>query len=162
MVAKKLLTIPKDAAILRRICAPVPEDNRNLAKEIIEQLEETLANLPKNLNGVGLAAPQIGIAYKVFIIRLPNYNLTLINPFLAKVRNMHSVREGCLSIPGKTFQLYRPQIIKVKGLLLDGSIQTIRERGILAQIIQHEYDHLDGILIDRKGVEVHDGCKASR
>lgn len=151
MTVKRLLTIPTDSDILRRMCRVVSEVDPDLGKKIVQDLEDTLASLPKDLNAAGLAAPQIGYSYRVFILRQPTCQLTMINPVIVKAGESRSVEEGCLSLPGQTYRLNRPSTIKIRGQLPDGGMRTFKAEGLLAQIIMHEIDHLDGILIDQKG-----------
>ena len=111
-----------------------------------------MASLPEERAALGLAAPQIGWPYRVFIIKDKTCQLIMINPVLVKTRGFHSVEEGCLSLPGKFYRLARPKIVKVRGQHPDGGMRTFKAHDLIAQAIMHEMDHLDGILIDTKDV----------
>ncbi|GAI94348.1 unnamed protein product, partial [marine sediment metagenome] len=76
----------------------------------------------------------------------------LINPEVVYLKGHQIVHESCLSIPGRTFALRRAKLAKIRGLTLDGTMRSFRGRDILAQVFQHELNHLDGILIDTLGL----------
>jgi peptide deformylase len=103
--------------------------------------------------GVGLAATQIGIPLQVVVIELPDAEgnvITLINPELVKSSGEHEVMEGCLSLPGYRGQLIRSESVTIKGKDRYGKHVRIRGEGLLAQALQHEIDHINGIVyVDR-------------
>ena len=103
-------------------------------------------------NGVGLAANQIGSLQKVAVIQLPEWEeaLVLINPEIVKREGEREVEEGCLSIPGYRGLVKRSVTVRARALGLDGKVIRIKADGLLAQALEHETDHLNGILyIDR-------------
>ena len=101
--------------------------------------------------GVGLAAPQIGILRRVFVVEIEENGLhVMINPEILKQSGEQIDYEGCLSVPGKTGKVNRPDYIKVRYIDLEGNEQILEAEGFFARAICHENDHLDGVLyIDR-------------
>ncbi len=130
--------------------------------EVITEFDKNLCDLVDNMietmykdNGVGLAAPQIGISKKISVIDLSfgeetDNILTLINPEILKTGGSCSLEEGCLSVPGIYEEILRPDSIRVKYQDVKGNKVEKDVDGLLARIIQHESDHLKGILfVDR-------------
>jgi len=104
--------------------------------------------------GVGLAAPQVGIPIRLFIADLPGRNtdpLVCINPELSDPRGSEEEVEGCLSLPGVKVNIKRPKMIKLKAKNANGVEYDLDANGLLARVIQHEFDHLEGVLILTKG-----------
>ncbi len=114
---------------------------------LIDDLIETM----RAYSGVGLAAPQIGIPLRVAVIELPGEEvITLINPEIIKRKGERVVEEGCLSLPGYKGEIKRSEVVKVKGWDRYGKEIRLKAEGLLAQALEHEIDHLNGILyIDR-------------
>jgi peptide deformylase len=127
------------------------ESLRTLAADMHETMDEA--------PGVGLAGPQVGVMRRIIVIHVPeNYleegspdlRLTLLNPEIVKGHGEESGTEGCLSIPGWVGEVRRMTNVTVKAMDLDSRNVRIKAEGWLARILQHEIDHLDGILfIDR-------------
>jgi len=117
------------------------------------QLAEQMHELVKRADGVGLAAPQIGIPQRIIVINLGDKKnvYTLINPEIISASNEFiDWEEGCLSVPGINANVSRPAQIVVRGQFLNGDEVSIETDGLLARVFQHEIDHLDGVLfIDR-------------
>ncbi len=119
-------------------------------KKIVFDMSETMLDA----NGIGLAAPQVHINKRMFIYRNPDIeeddkiNISvLINPIIEKITNdMEDDWEGCLSLPGMSGLVRRYKKIKYSGLDLNGKNISAEVEGLHARVIQHEYDHLDGIL----------------
>ncbi len=113
-------------------------------KELVQDMLETMY---KN-NGVGLAAPQVGILKRVVVIDLYDNNgpIVLINPEIIKEKGEQEVEEGCLSFPNQFAKIIRPAEVTVKALDIDGKEIKIKAKELLAQAISHEVDHLEGIL----------------
>ncbi len=127
----------------------VGNDERRLAYDMIETM--------RSANGVGLAAPQVGISKRIIVVEdIEEDNriaLTLINPKITQKKGKTKFCEGCLSLPGVTSDIVRPELITVEALNLDGDMLKINADGLLARVIQHETDHLDGVLfIDKIGL----------
>ena len=117
-------------------------------KELIEDMKETL----HKYNGVGLAAVQVGILKQVVIIQeeedSPIY--VLINPEIISTSGTQTVEEGCLSFPNKFAKIERPEKVKIRALNEKGEKIEIKAKGLLAQAISHELDHLNGeVFIDK-------------
>lgn len=154
----KLVRLP--SSILRKKSQPVKKIDpkvKMLAGEMVAfiQRRRDRASRP-----VGLAAVQLGKAVRMFaFIVNPAASKdaediqVIINPELVYAKGSRLVHEGCLSIPGKTFVLKRAKIVKIRGLNLSGEPRSYRGRDFLAQVFQHELDHLDGVLIDQIGEE---------
>lgn len=143
-----------DEDVLRTKTEPVSKDSNQL-QELIDDMFDTMYNA----DGVGLAAPQVGELVRVFVVdadamvdesdqEAPKYGpLAMINPEIVE-RGEHQVEmeEGCLSIPGVTASVKRPDEITVNYLDRDFNKQQLQVDGWLSRVIQHEKDHLDGIL----------------
>lgn len=118
---------------------------------LIDDLVQTM----HGASGVGLAAPQVGLAQRVFVIdlsvgRSPGDLIALVNPTFVRRDGMQLEEEGCLSVPGFHATVARPLHVVIRGLDRGGQERTIEAHGLLARALQHEMDHLDGILfIDR-------------
>ena len=102
-------------------------------------------------NGIGLAAPQIGVPLRIFIVDLSvgqNVDdlITFVNPILVKEEGTQLEEEGCLSLPGFNSKITRPEKVIVTGLNREGNSHTIEATGLMARAFQHEMDHLDGKL----------------
>ncbi len=113
-------------------------------RELVDDMIETM----HQKDGVGLAAPQIGILKRVVVIDLYDDKgpYVLINPEIVKEKGEQEVEEGCLSFPDKFGKVKRPAEVVVKALDRDGQEYKLKGKGLLAQAISHELDHLDGIL----------------
>ena len=120
-------------------------------ERLIDDMIETMYAAP----GVGLAAPQIGVALRLFVVdtsvgRDPTGLIVMVNPEFVERDGMQLEEEGCLSVPGFNATVVRPARVVVKGLDRSGSEQQIEGSGLLARAFQHEMDHLDGTLfVDR-------------
>lgn len=139
--------------ILRQKCEPVkPEEINDEMRVLFEEMFETMISA----NGVGLAAPQVGIAKRFFvIISDDDVKRVFINPEIIKTSaELSEFEEGCLSIPGESEVIVRPEKISVSALNEYGKRFLIEDAdGLLARIIQHENDHLDGKLYIDRGDE---------
>ena len=115
--------------------------------KIRELLDDMLETMHK-YNGVGLAAPQVGILKRVVVIDLYDDNgpLKLVNPKIVKQKGKQEVEEGCLSFPNQYAKMIRPEEIVAEALNEKGEKIKIKAKGLLAQAICHEIDHLDGVL----------------
>ena len=115
--------------------------------KIRELLDDMLETMHK-YNGVGLAAPQVGILKRVVVIDLYDDNgpLKLVNPKIVKQKGKQEVEEGCLSFPNQYAKMIRPEEILAEALNEKGEKIKIKAKGLLAQAICHEVDHLEGVL----------------
>ena len=117
-------------------------------KELIQDMKDTL----HKYNGVGLAAVQVGILKQIVIIQEEEDALiyVLINPEIISTSGTQLVEEGCLSFPNKFAKIERPEKVKIRALNEDGEEIEIKAKGLLAQAISHELDHLNGeVFIDK-------------
>jgi len=104
-------------------------------------------------NGVGLAAPQVGILKRVVVIDIGDVPIILINPEIVEANGEVKDVEGCLSVPGKQGNVIRPKYVKVKAEDRDGNSIEIQGEDLLARALCHEIDHLNGILYTDKTVK---------
>jgi len=120
-------------------------------QKLIDDMLETMRDAP----GVGLAANQVGVPLRVCVIRLPgedSEDIVLINPQVVRKTGKRVVPEGCLSIPGYIADVTRAESVRVKGKDRHGKEIRIKTDGLLAQALEHELDHLNGVLyIDHLG-----------
>ena len=123
---------------------------------LLDDMVDTMYAAP----GIGLAATQVGVPLRIFVIdlslgRAAGDLITLINPEFVEREGMQIEEEGCLSLPGFNATVVRPQRAVVRGLDRDGTARTVDGSGLLARAFQHEMDHLDGTLfVDRlRGVK---------
>ena len=113
-------------------------------QRLAEDMLETIHAVPGR---VGLAAPQVGIPLRVIVIGMPEEeDIVLINPEIVRKTGERLVTEGCLSIPGYFGEIKRAESVRVKGRDLSGKEIRIRAEELLAQALEHEIDHLNGVL----------------
>jgi peptide deformylase len=131
--------------VLRTPAEPVRDFDAEL-RRLVKDLTDTMLDAP----GVGLAAPQIGVGLRVFTYHIDDEPSHLINPVLDLSEECDEDDEGCLSFPGLAFPVKRSWAVVAKGFNMYGEPVTIKGDDLLARCIQHETDHLDGVLfIDR-------------
>ncbi len=112
---------------------------KKLAEDMVESMHE--------YNGVGIAAPQVGVSLRVIVIEVPDEPvITLINPEIVKKTGERDVSEGCLSIPGYRGDIKRAETVVAKGQGLDGKEVRIKATDLLAQALEHEVGHIQGSL----------------
>ena len=113
-------------------------------RRLINDMIETMHAVPGR---VGLAAPQVGVSLRVFVIGIPGEeDIALINPEIVRRTGERLVEEGCLSIPGFVGQIKRAVSVKVKGRDQNGKEIRVKADDLLAQALEHEIDHLNGVL----------------
>lgn len=137
--------------ILRKKCRPV-----DTIDEKILTLLDDMAETMYQANGVGLAAPQIGILKRIVVIDIGDGLIELINPEIVDFEGNIKDTEGCLSVPGKYGYVVRPARVKATALNRDGEKITVEGEGMLAKALCHEIDHLDGIVFVDKVTEYVD------
>ncbi len=151
---RKILIAPN--SILTTKCKEVDVVNDNIVA-LAHDMEDFLKNPPPmKVRQIGLAAPQMGVGVRLISCMLNpmardpvNYNIvSIVNPRLVYVKKMHLVPETCSSLPGRDFMVKRGKVVKVKGELLDGTPKTFKGHDMVAQMFQHELDHLDGLLLN--------------
>jgi peptide deformylase len=129
--------------VLTQAASEVTEIDGRLAG-LVERMTDTMYEA----SGLGLAAPQVGVGKRLFIYELEDEPLrTVINPTVVETRGEWEFDEGCLSIPGLFFPIVRPKEIHITGWDLDGKEVSIEADEIEARCLQHELDHLDGVLL---------------
>jgi peptide deformylase len=145
----KILSYPHPA--LKYKCKPIQKIDQELRDIVAEMFQ-----LMYDTQGVGLAANQVGLPYRLFVMNQTGNpenkeeEYVFINPVLLKKNGNVKINEGCLSFPGIHADVVRPEFIEVESIALDGNIQFFQWEGQLARIVQHETDHLNGIgFIDR-------------
>ena len=117
----------------------------------IQSLIDDMVQTMYSANGIGLAAPQIGVALRIFVVDLSvgqNIDdlITFVNPILTKEEGTQLEEEGCLSLPGYIGVTLRSEKVRVKAMGLDGKTMKIQAEGLFSQALQHETDHLNGIV----------------
>ena len=137
--------------ILRKRAREVTEINERIFM-ILDDMLETM----RSYDGVGIAAPQVGIMKRMLIVEVNGQVIELINPEILETEGVQTEDEGCLSIPGMVGTVERPEYIKIKGLNREGQEVTYEGTGLLSVALSHEYDHLDGILYTDKATNVRE------
>lgn len=139
MGLRKILTA--DDPALHKVCRPVEKFDRRLHK-LLDDMRQTLAEA----NGVGLAAPQVGILRRAVIVDTGEEILELVNPELLETSGEQEGAEGCLSVPGKYGLVKRPNYAKVRAQDRNGEWFEVEGEELIARCFCHELDHLDGIM----------------
>jgi peptide deformylase len=129
-------------AVLRTTCCPIDRFDTWLA----DVLEEMLA-LMRTTGGIGLAGPQVGILRRLFVAEIGRQILCLVNPVLLARNGSDRMIEGCLSLPGVQVDVQRNRRVEVQGYDAYGHRCRHRIEGLWARVVQHEIDHLNGVLI---------------
>lgn len=136
------------APVLRQKCEAVTKFDGNLGR-ILDDMYETMTEA----DGIGLAAPQIGIPARIIVINVDDRRIELVNPVITAMWGRQFEPEGCLSCPGKKGIVQRPRRVRVKGLNRYGKVVKYRAKDLLARAFCHEIDHLNGILYEDKVIE---------
>ncbi len=147
MAVREIVT--SEEPVLRQKAKKVKRVDASTQKLIDDMLESM-----RTANGLGLAAPQIGVSLRVLVIEMPKdeedphsgEQVILVNPEIVKAEGEQFGEEGCLSIPGYIGMVRRAMRVSVKGLNRKGKEVKVNGEGLLARALQHEIDHLDGIL----------------
>ena len=137
MALRRILTV--DDPALHKVCRPVTKFDKKLC-ELLDDMKETLVEA----NGVGLAAPQVGILRRVVLIVTGVVIVELINPKIVETSGEQEDVEGCLSVPGEYWLVKRPSFARVCATDRDGNEFELSGEGLIARCICHECDHLDG------------------
>jgi peptide deformylase len=128
--------------VLRQRATEVTTIDGRLAK-LAEDMIATMYDAP----GVGLAAPQVGVEKRIFVYDVGDGPFTIVNPEISERDGEWTYEEGCLSVPGLSWEIVRAKRVHLTGLDLDGNDVSIEADELLARCFQHELDHLDGILL---------------
>jgi peptide deformylase len=121
--------------------------------ETIRKLMDDMVETMIDAHGAGLAAPQVGVPLRVIVLKVDNQVYQLANPEMVRCEGEQTGFEGCLSVPGLIGEVRRCQRVVAKGQNRHGKEIRVKGDGLLARAIQHEVDHLDGILFTTKVVE---------
>lgn len=156
--ASRLTIVHYPDPALRRVAKPIPQVNAE-----VRQVAERMIDLMHQAEGIGLAAPQVGLPWRLFVADVPpdeersasaspptatDGPVVYINPVLSNPgEGIEPYEEGCLSLPDIRGEVFRPPAVTITALDLDGRVFTHSAAGLLARCWQHEMDHLDGVLI---------------
>jgi peptide deformylase len=141
--------------VLNKVCKEVKEVTPRTL-ELIQDMVETMYEA----NGVGLAAPQVGILKRIVVIDCTGEDLlVMINPKIIETSGEQTGGEGCLSVPGMLGDVVRPKEIVVEALNEKGQKIKIKAQDLLAIVLSHEIDHLDGVLFIDKATELFDNVE---
>jgi len=135
---------------IRVVPDPVLRQKSKRVRSIDGSIHKLIGNMLETMHsvgGVGLAAPQVGIPLRVIVIGLPEQeDIALINPKIVRRSGERLINEGCLSVPGYVGQVKRATSVTVKGRNQNGKEIRIKADELLAQVVEHEIDHLNGAL----------------
>lgn len=151
MALRNVLTVESENDSLRKKSREVEKIDEKILT-LIEDMKETLYEK----NGVGLAAPQIGILKRVIVIDIGEGPIVLMNPIIVYQKGEQKEMEGCLSVPGVWGIVSRPERVIVRGMNPEGETVEIEAEGLLAIAFCHEIDHLNGVLYTDKVIEYVD------
>lgn len=145
-----ILPIRKEGdPVLRQKAAPVHKVTKRIVK-LLQDMEETMYAA----DGIGLAAPQVGVSERLIVVDVGDGPIHLVNPVLLSAEGSVVDVEGCLSIPGVIGYVERAQRVVVEGLDIRGKRRRVAAEDLLARALQHEIDHLDGILFIDKATGI--------
>ncbi len=154
-MAKRNIRLSTDE-VLRKKCKEVKEITPNVLT-LLDDMAETMYEA----NGVGLAAPQVGVLKRIVVIDVGDGLVEMINPEILETKGAVVDYEGCLSIPGKSARVERPEYVKARAYNREGQEYEIEGWDLMARAICHETDHLEGILyIDKALPEEEDEVEA--
>lgn len=146
--------IAQDNQILHQVCKHF---NPRIPEFDLEATIKEMFALMVEKGGIGLAAPQVGLNKRLFIMRVEGEDLVCVNPTILKAsKDKETVIEGCLSYPGENVAVKRSKTVKVRFLTQKGLSRQTTLRGLKARCFQHELDHLNGTTIEDRG-EIIDG-----
>jgi peptide deformylase len=128
--------------VLRQRAAEVTTIDGRLVK-LADDMVVTMYEAP----GLGLAAPQVGVEKRLFVYDVGDGAKTILNPEIVETDGEWTYEEGCLSVPGLSWEIVRPKQVHLRGIDLDGNEVSVEADEILARAFQHEIDHLDGVLL---------------
>lgn len=138
--------------VLEKVCKPIKEMTPKIAT-LIDDMFDTMYET----GGVGLAAPQVGILKRLVVIDVGDEPYVLINPEIIETSGEQTGEEGCLSLPGKSGLVTRPNYVKVRALDENMEMYELEAEELLARAVCHECDHLDGIMYTSHVIgEIHD------
>lgn len=133
---------------LKKKSRPVTEITDRI-RTLVEDMIETM----RDADGVGIAAPQVGVLRRIAVVEVEDLYV-LINPVIVETEGDQFCEEACLSVPGRAGKVHRPTRVVCEAMDLDGKLQTYEVEGLTAVCFCHEIDHLDGILYTDKAEEI--------
>lgn len=139
MAIYKIVTVPNE--VLRQKAKKVEKINQGVIR-VLDNMKDTMYQF----DGVGLAAPQIGISKRIIVVDPGDNYMEIINPEITERSGEQTGSEGCLSVPGVNGLVSRANQVVVRGMDRNSQIIEVEAEGLLARIFQHEIDHLDGVL----------------
>ena len=143
---------------IRKAGDPVLKDNAASVTKITKKTKDLIDSMAETMyaaDGVGLAAPQVGISQRIIVIDVGEGLIALVNPVIVNSEGLESASEGCLSIPGVYGEVERNALVTVEGLDRNGKTIRITADGLLARALQHEIDHLEGILFIERSKSIY-------
>ena len=146
MALRDIITDPNPT--LRKRCREVEVFDDKLAK-LLDDMKETM----ERADGVGLAGPQIGILRRIAVVEVDDFYIEFVNPVIVKTKGEQVGPEACLSVPGKSATVKRPNKVTVEYQDREGKLMSVTAEGFIARAFCHEIDHLDGILYYDKANE---------
>lgn len=138
--------------VLKELAQPVDRIDKKV-KKLLDDMSETMYNA----DGVGLAAPQVGVSLRVIVLDVGDGLIELVNPIIVEQEGIEKGTEGCLSIPGVFGEVERAAKVTVEGLNRFGKKVKLSGEGLLARALQHEIDHLNGVLFIEKAETIKRG-----
>lgn len=144
MALRTIRTVPDP--VLRQKARRVKSVDKSL-RQLIADMKETMAAA----KGVGLAAPQVGVSLRIITVCVPHKGenseeYVIINPEIVRRKGERIVKEGCLSIPGYIGEIARSEQVRLRGTDPEGREIRLHAEGLLAEVLEHETDHLNGVL----------------
>ena len=136
---------------LRKKCRPVEEITPRIL-QLLDDMHETL----EKAQGVGLAAPQVGVLRRIVIVEIGDKKYEMINPEIIATKGKQEEIEACLSVPDKYGLVKRPAWVKVRATDRNGNVYEAEGDGLMARCFCHELDHLDGTLYIDRAIEMYD------
>ena len=136
---------------LRKKCRPVEEITPRIL-QLLDDMHETL----EKAQGVGLAAPQVGVLRRIVIVEIGDKKYEMINPEIIATKGKQEEIEACLSVPDKYGLVKRPAWVKVRATDRNGNVYEAEGDGLMARCFCHELDHLDGMLYIDRAIEMYD------
>lgn len=146
-----LNVIKEGDPVLRKKCRPVEEITPRII-QLLDDMHETL----EKAQGIGLAAPQVGVLRRIVIVEIEDKKYEMINPEIIETKGKQEEIEACLSVPDKYGLVKRPQWVKVRATDRNGKVYEVSGNGLMARCFCHELDHLDGTLYIDKAIEMYD------
>lgn len=128
--------------MLRKVATEIDDIDGKLVR-LADDMLETMYAEP----GIGLAAPQVGVQKRFFVYDIGEGPQAIVNPVITESRGEWYYEEGCLSVPGLSFEIVRPKEVHITGYDLHGNEVSLEADELLSRLFQHELDHLDGVLL---------------